>query len=210
MPADALTTFAEWYAAYGYGVLFFGVLLENAGIPVPGETAVLVAGFLASPTGGGHFHLAWVVLLTCAAAILGDNLGYWLGRRYARPRLQHGRGFLFLNPARLYRAEVYFLRYGWWTIFFARFVMGLRVFAALAAGTVGMRWPRFLLANACGALLWAFTMSLLGYFFGHSWGLLHRWLGWGAWGIVGLLALVVGVLALRRHLRRTWRLPSEQ
>src|SRR6516162_5523703 len=68
-------TFAREYAAYGYPVLFAGVLLENAGIPVPGETAVLVAGFLASPAGGGHFHVLLVVLTTLVAAVLGDNIG---------------------------------------------------------------------------------------------------------------------------------------
>src|SRR5258707_3591969 len=97
----AFETFIEWYVAYGYPVLFAGVLLENAGLPVPGETAVLVAGFLASPAGGGHFNIVWVILLTTAAAILGDNFGFWLGERFARPRLQQGRGFLFLTPRTL-------------------------------------------------------------------------------------------------------------
>jgi hypothetical protein len=82
----AFQAFADWYAAYGYPVLFLGVLPENAGIPVPGETAVLVAGFLASPAGGARFHLGAVIALTFAAAVLGDNLGFSLGRRWARPR----------------------------------------------------------------------------------------------------------------------------
>src|SRR5256885_8872241 len=100
--------FMHEYAAYGYPVLFVGVLLENAGIPVPGETAVLVAGFLASPAGGGHFHLGVVIGLTLVAAVLGDNIGFWLGHRWARPRLQSGRRFLFLTPAALQMAEGYF------------------------------------------------------------------------------------------------------
>src|ERR1700740_2392866 len=115
-------TFAHEYAAYGYPVLFAGVLLENAGLPVPGETAVLVAGFLASPAGGGHFHLALVIVLATLAAVIGDNLGYWLGREWARPRLQAGRRFLFLTPKAAEVAEGYFERYGIWTIFFARFI----------------------------------------------------------------------------------------
>src|SRR6266699_351415 len=100
------------YSHYGYPVLFTGVLLENAGIPVPGETAVLVAGFLASPAGGSHFHIVWVILLTLIAAVIGDNLGFWLGHRWARPRLQQGRGFLLLTPKTLQLAEGYFARYG--------------------------------------------------------------------------------------------------
>src|SRR5437879_11994466 len=95
----AFETFVEWYAAYGYPVLFLGVLLENAGIPVPGETAVLVAGFLASPAGGGHFHIGLIIAVTIVAAVIGDNCGYWLGHRWARPRLQAGRRCLCLTPA---------------------------------------------------------------------------------------------------------------
>jgi membrane-associated protein len=204
---NAFQVFAEKYAAYGYPVLFCGVLLENAGLPVPGETAVLVAGFLASPAGGSQFHVAAVILVTVVAAILGDNAGFWLGHRLARPKLQSGRRFLFLTPAALELAEGYFARYGLWTIFFARFITGLRVVGALAAGTAGMPWKRFLVANASGAVAWAVTMTLLGYFFGHSWSLLHRWLGRG--GVV-LLACVVVLIALPYLLRRLRRLPVGQ
>jgi membrane protein DedA with SNARE-associated domain len=199
--SDPFQAFAQEYAVYGYPVLFLGVLLENAGIPVPGETAVLVAGFLASPAGGGHFHIVLVILLTVVAAVLGDNLGFWLGHRLARPRLQSGRRFLFLTPGALQLAEGYFGRYGLWTIFFARFIAGLRVVGALAAGTAGMPWPRFLLANACGALAWATTMSLLGYFFGQSWHLLHAWLGRGSLILLGCVIVLVGLPYLLRRLR---------
>src|SRR5437016_9036625 len=93
---DAFQTIAEQYATYGYPVLFIGVLLENAGLPVPGETAVLVAGFLCSRAGGSHFSVGWVIALTVVAAVIGDNIGFWLGREWARPRLQQGKRFLFL------------------------------------------------------------------------------------------------------------------
>jgi membrane protein DedA with SNARE-associated domain len=168
---------------------------------VPGETAVLVAGFLASPAGGARFHLGAVIALTFAAAVLGDNLGFWLGRRWARPRLQRGRGFLLLTPQAVRTAEGYFARYGTWTVFVARFVTGLRVVAAVAAGVAGMRWSHFVLANAAGALVWASTVSLLGYYFGRSWQLLHHWLGWGSWVVLGCAAFMVliGHLRLRRR-----------
>jgi membrane protein DedA with SNARE-associated domain len=195
-------TFAHEYAAYGYPVLFAGVLLENAGIPVPGETAVLFAGFLASPAGGGHFHVLLVILTTLVAAVLGDNIGFWLGHRWARPRIQQGRGFLFLTPKMLQLAEGYFARYGTWTIFFARFITGLRVVGALAAGAAGMAWPRFLVANAGGALAWAVTMSLLGYFFGHSLHLIHKYIGWGGVIILSCLVVLIALPYLLRRLRR--------
>src|SRR5712692_10727522 len=175
-----METFEALAVQYGYAALFIGVLLENAGLPVPGETAVLVSGFLASPASPlgekDRFNIILVILITVVAAVLGDNLGFWLGQRWARPRLQQGKGFLFLTPKTLSLAEGYFQRYGIWTIFFARFITGLRVVGALAAGTAGMAWSHFLVANAAGALAWATAMSLLGYFFGHSWELLHKWL----------------------------------
>ncbi|HMC66422.1 MAG TPA: DedA family protein, partial [Gemmataceae bacterium] len=199
---DWFQYFTERYTEYGYPVLFLGVLLENAGIPVPGETAVLVAGFLASPAGGGHFHIGLIIAVTIVAAVIGDNCGYWLGHRWARPRLQAGRRFLFLTPAALQLAEGYFHRYGLWTIFFARFITGLRVVGALAAGTAGMPWRRFLLANAAGALAWSVTMSLLGYFFGHSWEILHKVLGRGGMILLGSIVLLVGLPYVLRRLHR--------
>src|SRR5207244_241201 len=160
--------------------------------------------FLASPAGGGHFSIAWVILITLVAAVLGDNIGFWVGHRWARPWLQGGRSFLFLTPKTLQLAESYFERYGAWTIFFARFITGLRVVGALAAGTAGLHWPRFLLANAGGALAWATTMSLLGYFCGHSWQLLHQWLGRGGLIILGSVIILVGLPYLWRRLHNLW------
>jgi membrane-associated protein len=201
---DALNLIRNACDTYGYPVLFAVVFLENAGVPVPGETGVLVAGFLASPAGEQRFHLTWVMAVTVVAAVLGDNMGFWLGRQWARPRLQRGARFLFLTPRALRKAEGYFERYGSWTIFFARFITGLRVVGALAAGTAGMPWPRFLIANTGGAVAWAVTMSLLGYFFGHSLPLLHQWLGRTGLILLGV-AVAAGVLALFLHRLRRYR-----
>jgi membrane protein DedA with SNARE-associated domain len=192
----AFATFTGWYVAYGYPVLFLGVLLENAGVPVPGEAALLAAGFLASPAGGARFGLGWVITLAFAAAVLGDNLGFWLGRRWARPRLQRGHGFLALTPQALGRAEGYFARYGTWTVLVGRFVTGLRVVVALAAGAAGMPWARFFPANAAGAFAWASAVSLLGYFFGRSWQALHYGLAWATWIIPGCVVLAAVLLHL--------------
>ncbi|MFL5244310.1 MAG: DedA family protein [Gemmataceae bacterium] len=198
---DAFQFFKDGLAQYGYPILFCGVMLENAGIPVPGETAVLAAGFLASPAGDEIFNLAFVIPIAFIAAVVGDNIGFCLGHRFARPWLLRGQRFLFLTPRMLEIAERYFDRYGLWTIFFARFITGLRVVGAMAAGTAGMSWPRFLVANALGALLWALVMSLLGYFFGHSWRLLHTWLGWGGWVLLAIL-LFGGVFYYWYRIRR--------
>ncbi|HEV3444393.1 MAG TPA: DedA family protein [Gemmataceae bacterium] len=208
---ELIQEFLKEYSHYGYPVLFFGVLLENAGIPIPGETAVLVAGFLSSPAGGSHFNLFLVILITLIAAVIGDNVGFWLGERWARPWLQQGRRFLFLTPKTLKLAESYFERYGLWTIFFQRFITGIRVVGAIAAGTAGMHWPRFVLANAAGALAWSVTMSLLGYFFGESLDLLEKWLGrTGIALLVAVLVVIAAVVIVRRFRKATRRIETEQ
>jgi membrane-associated protein len=200
--------FAEWYKDYGYPVLFFGVMLENAGIPVPGETAVFVAAFLASEEGNRflaseahHFHLGWVIAIAILAAVLGDNLGYWLGRRFARPRLQASRRFLFLTPRMLDKFEAYFHRFGTWTIFFARFITGLRVIGAMAAGTAGMPWGRFFWANATGACTWATAISLVGFYSGEYLPTVAKWLGRS--GMIAL-AVIIAAAAIFYSLRK-WR-----
>ena len=200
--SPAIERLTEWYAAYGYPALFLGVLLESAGIPVPGETAILVAGFLASPAGGERLSLSLVIAVASAAAVLGDNVGFWLGRRLARPRLQRGHGFLALTPRAMRAADGYFERYGIGTVLLGRFVAGLRVIVALAAGSAGMPWRRFLPANAAGALAWASAVGFLGYFFGRSWNLLHHWLSGVSWVILGGAVLAAALLYLRGRLGR--------
>jgi membrane protein DedA with SNARE-associated domain len=199
---DAFEAFAEEYAHYGYPVLFAGVLLENVGVPVPGETALLAAGVLSSPAGGGRLDLFLVIVVATVAAILGDNVGFRLGESFARPRLAHGKGFFVLNASSLRFAEAYFQKYGAWTVFFARFFAGLRIFGALAAGASGMPWRTFFLANSAGALVWATTIASLGYFFGSSWELLHLWLGRGGLVLLACVAVLAGLPLLRKHFRR--------
>ena len=106
---------------------------------------------------------------------------------------------IFIHLDRL-TPPAYFARYGPWTVFAARFFAGLRVVAAPCAGAAGMHWPRFFLANAAGAVAWATAVSLLGYYFGRNWGLLHHWLNWGVWIVLGglLVALVTRHLWRRR------------
>jgi membrane protein DedA with SNARE-associated domain len=207
---EFLRRLAEWYHEYGYPVLFFGVMLENAGIPVPGETAVLVAGFLCSDAGKEfigldathhQFRLIWVIPLTILAAVLGDNLGYWLGKRWARPRLQVSRRFLFLTPKALENFERYFDRFGTWTIFFARFITGLRVMGAMAAGTAGMPWGRFFFANASGAAVWATAISLIGFYSGEYLPTVAKWIG--RTGMIALVAIVL--VAVLFHFWRKWK-----
>jgi len=188
---NLLGTLLSLFLRFGYAAVFLGVMAENVGIPLPGETMLLAAGLFASQ---GHFRLWMVILFAAVGAVIGDNVGYLLGWKVARPYLTQRGRFLLLTPARLQAIEAFFQRHGDKTVFFARFVSGLRVVAALFAGLSGMRWRSFAFYNAAGAVVWATSMGCLGFFFGASWTLLEKWVGRG-----GLFALGVAALAFLLH-----------
>jgi len=187
----------ELFARYGYFVVFFGVLLENAGIPVPGETILLAGAALAR---FGHLSLPAVVVIAIAGAVIGDNIGFFIGRRGGRVLLDR-RGPIFgLTHARLAQFDAFFARHGAKTVFIARFVTGLRVVGAVMAGASTLPWSRFLLFNVAGALAWATTFGAVGYLLGYSWEAIERWIG--HLGLVLLLVLgAAGVLAFARSRR---------
>ena len=137
--------------------LVFG---ESAGLPIPGETALIVAGGLAA---AGHLSLPAVILVAALAATTGDMLGYWIGRRGGRKLLMRDGRFSAHRLAALAKADHYFDRYGVVTVFFARFVPGVRVIGALAAGATEMRWRSFAIANMLGCLTWATTVGTFAY-----------------------------------------------
>jgi membrane protein DedA with SNARE-associated domain len=146
---------------YGYFAVFFGVMLENAGLPVPGETLLITASGFAS-----HGKLSiWVVAVIAAvAAIIGDNIGFSIGRFGGRPVIEKYGRYVFIRQQQLDHVDRFFARYGSVAVFLARFIAGARVLTALIAGTSDMMWPEFLLFNALGALVWASAISALGYY----------------------------------------------
>ena len=181
-------------AQLGYPALFGFVLAESAGVPVPGETALLTAGVLA---GAGHLSLPLVVAVAVAAAVLGDTLGYWLGRRGGRAVLLR-RGPLKAHRAHaLARSERFFARHGPKTVFVGRFVPGVRIFAAMLAGASRMPWPRFAVYNVAGAVTWATTVAGLAALAGPT--------ASAAFGVVAIAAGVAGALAVAIGLRRQRR-----
>jgi membrane protein DedA with SNARE-associated domain len=190
---NILDTLLKLFVNYGYWAVFVGVMLENAGLPVPGETILLAAGFFAAT---GHFKLTYVMLVAATGAVIGDNIGFAIGHHYGRGfLLRYGR-YIMLTPARLAHINGFFERHGNKTILVARFITGLRVFAALLAGASEMRWRVFLVYNMAGAILWSVVITTLGYLFGHSWPLLERWVGRS--GLFMLLALIVALLIIWR------------
>src|SRR5262249_49792535 len=187
----------DLFARYGYAVVFFGVFLENTGLPVPGETALLAGAAMAQY---GWLSLPRVVATAVAGAVLGDNLGFLIGRRAGRGLAERFGSKIGLTPKRLAQFDGFFERYGGRTVFIARFVTGLRVFGAVLAGTSGLRWPTFLAYNALGAIVWSSAVALAGYSLAYSWDTLERWIG-----RTGLIAAVfaatiavIGYLRARR------------
>jgi membrane protein DedA with SNARE-associated domain len=159
----SLETIQEWAHQYGYGLVFFGIMLENAGIPLPGETITLVGGFLA---GSGELNYSLVLTSAVGGAILGDSFGYWLGRWGGMGALEKI-GKLFRLPLEeLEEAREKFRGSAERAVFFGRFIAVLRIFAGPMAGISGMPYGRFLLFNALGALLWGTIMVTVAYFAG--------------------------------------------
>ena len=156
-----------YFREYGYWTVAIVLLLENAGIPVPGETALLFAGFLAFSE--HQLQLRYIILLGIVAATLGDNLGYYLGLRGGRPLLMRYRRLFRIRQSTIEKGEEVFRRHGAVTIFFARFIFGMRIIAGPLAGALRMPWKRFLLLNFLGAAVWVTVIASAGFAFGTQW-----------------------------------------
>lgn len=150
---------------YGLILLFVLVALESTGVPLPGETALIAASVLASQ---GHYSIVWVIVVAAAGAIIGDNAGYWLGRKGGRALLRRIPLLRDYFEKVLPPAERFFARHGGKTVFFGRFVSLLRVTSAWLAGISHMHWWRFLAWNAAGGILWAAGFALLSYYTGRA------------------------------------------
>jgi membrane-associated protein len=186
---------------FGYPLLFVIVMSESAGMPVPGETGLITAAVLASQ---GKLRIELVIALAAAAAIVGDNIGYAIGRKGGRWLLQRPGAFHHQRLQVLTTGEPFFERHGPKAVFFGRFLLGLRVWASWLAGATRMNWRTFVLWNALGGICWATAIGLFAYFLGHSAGNAIE-----AFGIYGLLAALLAIgsalLLHRRHRRRGGR-----
>jgi len=195
MLPDLFEVLRNHFTTHGYWTLAITLLMENAGIPLPGETALLFASFLAYQH--HQLNLALIILVGTLACTLGDNLGYWIGFHGGRPLLHRYQKFFRVSDDKIARGEKMFERFGPVTVFFARFVFGMRVIAGPLAGVLRMRWPRFVLFNLLGATVWVTIISCVGYLFGQHW---HRLLR-----IVGRANVVVFLLAAAIVVYVWWR-----
>jgi membrane protein DedA with SNARE-associated domain len=180
----------------GYIVLFLLVMAECSGIPIPGETALIAAGVLASQ---GKLKIELVIGFAALGAIIGDNIGYSIGRKGGRWVLVRPGRFQRERLAMLEVAEPFFERHGPKVVFFGRFVLGLRVWASWLAGATRMHWRSFVFWNACGGITWATAVGLLAYFLGHSAG--NALEAFGIFALVAALAAGVsgGLFLYLRH-----------
>ena len=162
----------SFVADYGYWAVALMRLLENTGLPVPGETTLLVASFFAYSE--HKLHLGWISVVATCASIFGDNLGFAVGLYGGRPLLRRYQRFFRIRQGFFERGEALFARYGAATIFFARFVFGMRVIAGPLAGVLRMRWRNFTIFNFLGAVVWVSCVAAAGYLFGQHWRALVR------------------------------------
>lgn len=188
----SLETIQEIAHQYGYWTVFLGIMLENAGIPLPGETITLVGGFLA---GSGELNYWFVLGSAIAGAVLGDNVGYWIGKKGGWPLLiVLGRVFR-ITEAQLLEVKDQFSQNAARAVFLGRFIALLRIFAGPMAGIAQMPYPQFLLCNTAGATIWASVMVSLSFFVGELISL-EQLISWVSKFAVVALLLVIAWLVV--------------
>jgi membrane protein DedA with SNARE-associated domain len=172
--------------SYGLVLLFALIAAESAGVPLPGETTLIAAAILAAR---GHYSIVWVIVVAAAAAIIGDNIGYWIGRTGGRALLERWGPIKRYAERVLPPGERFFKKHGGKTVFIGRFVAVLRVTAAWLAGITHMPWWRFFLWNAAGGIVWATGVSLLAFYFGKA-----AADAVATYGVYALVVIVVGAV----------------
>jgi membrane protein DedA with SNARE-associated domain len=201
---DALALVAPYLERYGYAAVVGALLLESFGLPLPGETMLIAGAALAAE---GRLHLVPLLASAWFAAVLGDNIGFAIGRFGGRALILRYGARIGLTEARLARVEGFFRRFGGEVVLGARFFAVVRQLNGLVAGTAGMGWWRFLAYNAAGAALWVGAWGLGVYYFGRSLGhVVARLHGLGY--ALGLLALALIVAAVALHGRRRRQAPG--
>jgi membrane-associated protein len=202
---NAITALPAWAAYLVVSGLIFGEASTFVGLVIPGETALLAGGAMA---GTGHLNLAVLAVLAVAAAILGDSVGYEVGRRLG-PRLTSSRAGRLIGPERWGRAQAMMARRGGWAVLAGRWVGVLRALMPAIAGTTGLPYRRFLIFNATGGALWAVAVVVAGYLAGASWDRVQTYLGDAGLAAAGAVAAVIAVLVLVRRRRRRRARPAE-
>jgi membrane protein DedA with SNARE-associated domain len=180
---------------FGYLAVVGLVLIEDFGVPVPGETVLILSAVYAAT---GRLNIVLVALLGFCGAVLGDNIGFAIGHFGGRPLIERYGRYIFLTPERLDKTTLFFNRHGGKIIVVARFIEGLRQANGIIAGTSGMQWTRFLIFNAIGAALWVIVWTSVGYFSGSHIDTIYKY----ATRYDTYLLIVIGVLVVAYIVRR--------
>jgi membrane protein DedA with SNARE-associated domain len=193
-------------ATYGYLAVFVFVGVESIGIPVPGETMLVTAAIYAGTT--GRLSIFWVIVASSAGAIIGDNIGYVIGRTGGYRLLKRYGRYIRLEENRLRLGQYLFHRHGPKVVFFGRFISVLRIFAAFLAGVNHMHWRQFLIFNALGGIIWSTIYGVAAYLFGQQ---LVRLSGEVdlALAVIGIVIIIGAIVFLRRNEARLQREADE-
>jgi membrane protein DedA with SNARE-associated domain len=202
----SLDTLRNALNTLGYPAVALFIMIESSGIPFPGETMLLFASFYAAVD--HHLQIPFVIVCAALGAIIGDNIGYAVGRTGGYAFVRRFGRYFFLRPAHLEKVEHFFHKHGDKTVFFGRFVAVLRAWAAFLAGVNRMRWISFLIYNAAGGILWATIFGCLGFYAGRlfhdNFGEVERLAGLISW--IGAAVIVTAIVAIYivflRHRKR--------
>jgi membrane-associated protein len=193
-------TIRDVLTSWGYWAVLLALFGESAGLPLPGETVLMFASFLSHKD--PQLRVYWVIVAGTGAAVLGDNLGFLLGHHFGRTFIRWAKKLFRLDDEDVQAAKDLICRHGGRTIFFSRFIFGLRTIAGPLAGSLEMEWKRFLKFNALGAVTWVTTMSLAGYLFANEFETLLDYIEKASWAIAAGL-LLLGYL-LWRHQKHSY------
>jgi len=193
-------------ATYGYLAVFVFVGVESIGIPVPGETMLVTAAIYAGTT--GRLSIFWVIVASSAGAIVGDNIGYLIGRTGGYRLIKRYGRYIRLEEDRLRLGQYLFHKHGPKVVFFGRFISVLRIFAAFLAGVNHMHWRRFLIFNAAGGIVWSTLYGVAAYLLGQQLLRLSGPLD-VVLAIVGIMVIIAVIVFLRRNEARLQREADE-
>lgn len=189
-------------ATYGYLAVFVFVGVESIGIPVPGETMLVTAAIYAGTT--GRLSIFWVIVASSAGAIVGDNIGYLIGRTGGYRLIKRYGRYIRLEEDRLRLGQYLFHKHGPKVVFFGRFISVLRIFAAFLAGVNHMHWRQFLIFNAAGGIVWSTLYGVAAYLLGQQLLRLSGPLD-AVLAIVGIIVIIAVIVFLRRNEARLQR-----
>ena len=190
---------ANFLSTYGYWAVLAFVAIESTGIPFPGETMLIFASIYAGTT--HRLSIFWVIAAAAAGAILGDNIGYWVGREGGYRLLRRYGRYIRLDERKLKLGQYLFRKHGGKVVFFGRFIAVLRAWAAFLAGVNRMPWPDFLFFNAAGGITWATIYGLGAYYLGDN---IHRFTGPVGYALIalGILSFIASIFLVRRNEER--------